>query len=75
MRLSLLNQGQLIRIYMYQSLMFNELKWKYRKQLFLSITERTKEAMWLLVAFVTSMATIAYFGAHFIVYIAMNHYK
>jgi len=41
---------------------------------FLAITERGKEAVWCLVQFLIACAVVAYFGAHFIVYLVSDKY-
>lgn len=59
---------------MYESRLKNGLKWKYRIQHFLEVTEKGKECLWTLVTFTGTMAVATYFIAHWLLYIT-NFYK
>lgn len=58
-----------------RSLLYREFLWKYRKQKFFRFTDRCKESLLTLVQFAFSTAVVAYFGAHFIVYLVAEHYQ
>ncbi len=56
------------------SRLYGELRWRHRKNVFFSVTERSKEMIWSGVRVVFFTLAVAYFSAHFMLYIT-NYYQ
>lgn len=47
----------------------NQLKWRYRVEHFLSLTEKGKEALWQGATFIFALVVISYFVAHWLLWL------